>query len=93
MPATKPEIQQASGKAILFARRDIIISADFAEKSLAHALESPWPSLADVSTAGTPVEAGRPILTIFAHGETVDQVERNLHQRVTELEEEIYASA
>ncbi|HEX4414756.1 MAG TPA: ATP-grasp domain-containing protein [Lacipirellulaceae bacterium] len=86
------QIQPASGKAIVFARRDLTISALFAEQALEQAFESPWPSLADISTAGTQVEAGRPVLTIFGNGDSVDQVERDLHQRVAELEKKIYSS-
>ncbi len=79
------------GKAILFARRDVVISQRFAESSLALALETPWPKLADVSPAGTPIESGRPILTVFAEGSDVADVEQRLRQRVAELEAEIYS--
>jgi predicted ATP-grasp superfamily ATP-dependent carboligase len=78
------------GKAILFAKRDIRISHVFAEMSLAEALRTPWPTLADVSPAGTVVDAGRPILTVFAEGETIEAVEQRLQQRVEELERLIY---
>lgn len=83
----------AYGKAILFAKRDIIISQAFAEMSLAEALRMPWPTLADVSPAGTIVEAGRPILTVFTDGETVEVVEHRLRQRIAELEQLIYGDA
>ena len=82
---------KSSGKAILFARGDLVISRRFAETSLAKAMESPWPQLADVSPAGTSIEAGRPILTVFAEGGDVNEVERRLRQRVAELETEIYS--
>jgi predicted ATP-grasp superfamily ATP-dependent carboligase len=84
--------KRSHGKAILFAKRDVQISDEFAEISLAEALRTPWPALADVSPAGTPVEVGRPILTIFADGDNGDQVEQRLRQRVAELEEQIYGS-
>jgi predicted ATP-grasp superfamily ATP-dependent carboligase len=83
-----PEL--AHGKAILFARRDLRISQTFAEMSLAEALRTPWPTLADVSPAGTIVEAGRPILTLFAQGATVEMVEQHLRERVLELEALLY---
>jgi uncharacterized protein len=78
------------GKAILFARRDIVIASDFANMALAEALCKPWPTLADVSPAGTIVEAGRPILTVFADGPTINDVEQRLRQRVVEIERQIY---
>jgi predicted ATP-grasp superfamily ATP-dependent carboligase len=80
------------GKAILFAKREIVISEAFAQMTLAEALLRPWPTLADVSTAGTPIEAGRPILTIFASGATADDVEGRLRIRADELERQLYGS-
>jgi uncharacterized protein len=78
------------GKATLFAKRDLEISQVFAEISLAEALRVPWPTLADVSPAGTRVEAGRPILTVFAEGGDVNDVEARLRERVLELEQLVY---
>jgi len=78
------------GKAILFAKRDIKISQLFAEVSLAEALRMPWPTLADVSPAGTIIEVGRPILTVFADGQTMEAVEQRLRQRVLEIEQLLY---
>lgn len=80
------------GKAILFAKRDIVISEAFAKMALAEALRAPWPMLADVPPGGTLVETGRPILTAFANGATVDDVERQLRNRVEELEQDLYGN-
>jgi uncharacterized protein len=79
------------GKATLFAKCDLEISRVFAEMSLAEALRTPWPTLADVSPGGSRVEAGRPILTVFAEGSDVNDVEQGLRQRVHELERLVYA--
>ena len=76
----------ACGKATLFARRDLVVSEQFYEHTLREALRTPWPTLADVSPAGTPIENGRPILTLFAEGATAEDVERRLRERVPELE-------
>jgi predicted ATP-grasp superfamily ATP-dependent carboligase len=46
--------------------------------------------LADVSPAGTPIENGRPVLTIFASGTSVADVEQRLRQRVVEVENRLY---
>jgi predicted ATP-grasp superfamily ATP-dependent carboligase len=80
------------GKAILFAKREVVLSNDFAQFALTHALKTPWPTLADISPAGTLIESGRPILTIFAEGASVDDVEQQLRARVPELEKQIYGS-
>ena len=68
------------------------MSASFAEMALAEALRKPWPTLADVSLAHTLIEAGRPILTVFATGATIEEVEQNLRNRVADLERQIYTS-
>jgi predicted ATP-grasp superfamily ATP-dependent carboligase len=89
-PQSPTSSPRCHGKAILFANRNIVMSQEFADTALAEALRTPWPTLADVSAAGTPVEAGRPILTFFAEGETPEEVERRLHDRAAELEVSIY---
>jgi predicted ATP-grasp superfamily ATP-dependent carboligase len=78
------------GKATLFANRDVVISQEFADYSIAESLRSPWPMLGDVSAAGTPIENGRPILTIFASGTSVAEVEQRLRARVVEVERTLY---
>ena len=78
------------GKAILFARRELVISDAFAASTLAEALVAPWPMLADVSAAGTRIEKGRPILTLFAHGSSGEEVEQRLRDRVAKIDEELY---
>ena len=70
-PTSSPRVSRSPldchGKATLFAKRDIVISPmNSPNMSLAEALRTPWPTLADVSPAGTPIEDGRPILTVFA---------------------------
>ena len=81
----------AHGKATLFARRDTTLTPAFADWSLAEATHTPWPSLADVSTAGTQIAAGRPILTFFAAAPTPAEVEAQLRLRVAEIEQKVYA--
>jgi predicted ATP-grasp superfamily ATP-dependent carboligase len=86
-------LSQAHGKAILFARRDITLTAAFADWTLAEATRTPWPTLADVSSAGTHIAAGRPILTLFAAAATPAAVEARLRQRVAEIEQRVYADS
>jgi predicted ATP-grasp superfamily ATP-dependent carboligase len=79
---TTREKAKACGKAILYARQDLVVSEPFAEWSLAESTREPWTALGDVSPAGTPIEAGRPILTVFADGSTVEAVEQQLRNDV-----------
>jgi len=78
--------RSACGKGILFARRNVVVSEAFAVWSLAEAAREPWPMLADVSPAGSLIEAGRPILTLFAEAEDVEAVEQQLRVRASEVE-------
>ena len=78
------------GKATLFATRDVVISQEFADYSITESLRQPWPMLADVSGTGTPIENGRPVLTMFASGTNVAEVEQRLRERVVEVENRLY---
>jgi uncharacterized protein len=68
----------ACGKAILFATRDTVVTEQFAEFALKRAVKLPWPSWADVSPAGTRIEIGRPVCTLFARGNSIRDVQRRL---------------
>jgi uncharacterized protein len=78
------------GKGILYARREGVVSESFAQWSLDESARVPWPALADVSPAGTPIETGRPILTFFAEADDVADVEQLLRAKASELEAKIY---
>lgn len=79
------------GKAILFARREAVTSERFATMTLADSQASPWPGLADISPAGTSIATGQPVLTVFAHGKTFDEVEAGLRERIAALEKTLYS--
>ncbi|HEY2760469.1 MAG TPA: ATP-grasp domain-containing protein, partial [Pirellulales bacterium] len=93
LPKTRQATQQpafaACGKAILFAPRHFVLGTQFAEQSLAEATRMPWPGIADVSTAGSVIEAGRPILTIFADGANSEEVEQKLRAKAAEIYEQL----
>ncbi len=78
------------GKAILFAKHDVTLTQQFTKHALQQATQTPWPELADISPPNELIEAGHPILTIFARGNSVDEVEQNLKTRVVEIEATLY---
>jgi predicted ATP-grasp superfamily ATP-dependent carboligase len=79
------------GKAILFAKRPVAISSAFADWARNETLRNArWPSIADVSPLGTEIDTGRPVITLFADGTTVDQVTANLKLRVAIIQERLY---
>jgi predicted ATP-grasp superfamily ATP-dependent carboligase len=73
------------GKAILFALRDLLLTERLAKMALAESARKPWPTLADISPARTLVDEGRPVLTMFAEGENVIEVEAKLRKRSIEI--------
>jgi len=69
------------GKAILFARSSIEISADWSQRALDRASRE-WPQLADIPHGGTLIQPGEPVVTLFASGVDIDQVWEKLQQRL-----------
>lgn len=80
------------GKAILYAKHDIALTENVVDIALNQSISSDWPDLADISPAHEPIEAGRPILTLFGHGQTMEEVEQDLRLRVEKIERLIYGT-
>jgi predicted ATP-grasp superfamily ATP-dependent carboligase len=83
-------LRKFHGKAILFAKADVMISERFAAAALTEACRNPWPALADISPPGTLVERGRPLLTVFAEGQSLEEVYGRLQNTVAQVEQEVY---
>ncbi len=52
-----------------------------------------FPEIADVPCAGEVIEAGWPILTLFAHAESIDECRDGLRRRAREIESALFAGA
>lgn len=89
---SREPLRSFHGKAILFAKTDIVISERLSTTVLAEASRKPWPALADISPPGTLVEKGRPILTVFAEGRSIEDVENRLRNKVAHLEQRVYST-
>ena len=77
------------GKVILFAKYRIAISGPFVRWALEGASRQGWPSVADIPAAGTVIEPHQPILTLFAEGRSLEQVEQALRGRVADIERRV----
>src|SRR5262249_18563463 len=68
------------GKGIHFARGDVVFPADGPWMATLGRSFDPWavPDLADIPAAGQTIVAGRPVLTFFARGTSVDDCHENL---------------
>ena len=79
------------GKAIVYAKEPVTVTALMTAHFLRQAGESLLPLLADIPGAGTAIEVGQPILTLFADGHSCAAVEDRLRQHTREIEKLLYA--
>jgi uncharacterized protein len=78
------------GKAILFARDDLVFPADGPwMETLRQPIEAAA-EFADIPHPGEPIEKGRPVLTLFATGETVGTVVRSLRETARALDRRLW---
>jgi predicted ATP-grasp superfamily ATP-dependent carboligase len=77
------------GKAVLFAAHDVLVDAHIdANLGRVHSRWSHtdgWPAVADVPCTGTRIDARRPLVTLFARGDTGPSVRRTLQRRAAAL--------
>jgi predicted ATP-grasp superfamily ATP-dependent carboligase len=78
------------GKVILFARQDVAIQQKFTQWALGSKSQEGFPPLADIPRPGTVIRERQPVLTLFAAGESIDEVEAGLRQRVAKVERKLY---
>ena len=95
-PAPLPQGERGArvvGKAILFARADLDFPAEGPWlETLRHPCDiNDMPAFADIPHAGQHIEAGRPILTIFARAACVVECKTELWRAAAELEHWLYS--
>ncbi len=77
--------ETAVGKVILFAQEPSVIDDDFTAACLAENAKGDWPNFGDVPRGGTVIEAGEPVLTLFATGKCTESVRQNLKRGAAAL--------
>ena len=84
----RQENGQITGKMILFAIRDIVITSmmQLSARNRSQAV----PYIADVPAAGSLIKCGRPICTVLAAGHNMDDCQARLQQRVDEVLSYVY---
>jgi predicted ATP-grasp superfamily ATP-dependent carboligase len=78
------------GKVILFAQQDVAIQQEFTQWALGSKSQEGFSQLADIPRPGTAIRERQPVLTLFAAGESIDEVEKALRQRVARVEQKLY---
>jgi uncharacterized protein len=76
-----PAPSRALGKAVVYSPQGGTITAAMDQLVAAWNGGLTWPGIADVPYVGDCILAGQPICTVFAEGETVAEVERQLQER------------
>ena len=87
---SRQELQrQMYGKAILYAKQDTLIDADFFAWAIEQSGLGMESTLADIPTAGSKILRGRPILTVFASTTRAGD-NNSLQRRLAEVEARLY---
>ena len=74
-----------NGKAIIFAKGDVRIGDSFPNFVAQLNAGTHEPAIADIPTPGSEIQAGQPIATVFAEGETLQEVNDHLIERAAQL--------
>ena len=77
------------GKAILYAKHEVTIKADFFAWAMAQAGSRLDSQLADIPDRGSTISSGSPVLSIFASA-TATEIDRSLRRRIAEVETRLY---
>jgi predicted ATP-grasp superfamily ATP-dependent carboligase len=78
------------GKAILFAKQNVLISTAISERLNRESAAATPPSVADIPAA-EPIARGRPIVTIFAESTSAERTLQILQNRVVRIEQTLYS--
>jgi uncharacterized protein len=88
-----PAPSRALGKAVVYSPQGGTITAAMDRLLAAWNDGLTWPGIADVPYVGESILAGQPICTLFAEGETVAEVERELQERSQRVLESAISTA
>jgi predicted ATP-grasp superfamily ATP-dependent carboligase len=77
------------GKAIVYARRECLVSPELTKWILSRGGNGTWPVFADIPRPGVVIPAGRPAVTVLAGGRDPADVLRSLQLRVASLQDRL----
>ncbi len=81
-----------AGKIVLYAKHPLEVSQATSDQLLNRAGSFVHPHLADIPNPSTPIASGEPILTVFAEGNSLAEVENKLRQQAIDLETKLYGN-
>ena len=85
----RPAPTCAAGKAIVYARRGVVVPAEFPAFAVGTNVEANTPVLADIPAPGSRVGYQQPLLTVLAEGPDLAAVEQLLRSRVQAIQERL----
>ncbi len=86
------ETMERHGKAIVYATRQLVIDARLEQELGAKNIADTDPIIADIPRAGTSINEGEPIVTVFATGKTNQLVEERLRSEMAVIDQLLNAS-
>ncbi len=78
------------GKVVLFAKAPLVVSARLSDTLLQQTGDLPWPTIADIPNAGTEINTGQPVLTLFTKGSSCEEVMSRLRAGVEAMDRQLY---
>lgn len=88
-----PQPTSWCGKRVVYAKTALVISAKQSADWLAENAGAAWPALADIPIAGTRLQPGQPLLTVFAEADDRDSLLAALTDRCDAVNERLNTSA
>jgi predicted ATP-grasp superfamily ATP-dependent carboligase len=73
------------GKMIVYVRRSTAVTADMVAALWERNRRHDWPAVADIPRAGTRLQIGDPVLTVFAESDKTEYIRGKLHALADEL--------
>lgn len=84
-PSGSNAVVELHGKAVVYATRELIVDARLEQMLQRKNQGATEPIVADIPIAGTRIEEGDPIATVFARGNTSSEVEERLRTEMARL--------
>lgn len=89
-PVSLPTTTRLSGKAIVYAQEDVVVSDELLDFIAATNSEGDLPSIADIPHCAELIQQGRPVVSIFAAAPEVDQAVRRLKELALSIGDLLY---
>ncbi|MFP6667841.1 MAG: ATP-grasp domain-containing protein [Pirellulales bacterium] len=87
----RPDGKLPFGKAIVYARQDIVVPEALVALAISANTGIEWPEFGDIPHPGESVRGGRPVITVFAAGPVAGEVEDRLRAKVRLVEAMLYS--